>query len=91
MSEHPKVPYVDPFGTFEVIVQSRETIPERSHPQEAPNESKRRLRRKAMVGLCLRCGSELTFCGKPFSAAIPCRKCLCVNIYEESIRPTRIG
>jgi len=46
-----------------------------------------RLRRRDLIGLCLRCGRRLTLCGAPFTAEIPCNKCLYINIYKESIQP----
>jgi hypothetical protein len=60
-------------------------------PQEnAANAPKRRLGRAwktPALGMCLQCGQKLTFCGKPFSAEIPCAKCLYINIYENSQQP----
>ncbi len=39
------------------------------------------------LGLCLRCGYELTYCGEPFSLEIRCDKCGTVNIYKDSQQP----
>jgi hypothetical protein len=46
--------------------------------------------RRDMVGKCLRCGSRLTLCGRPFSAEIPCVKCFCINIYVASRQPVAV-
>jgi ribosomal protein L40E len=43
-----------------------------------------------MIGLCLRCGARLTFCGKPFTAEIQCRSCFSINVYENSWQPVRL-
>jgi hypothetical protein len=48
------------------------------------------LRKRDMIGLCLRCGHRLTYCGKPFTAEMPCVKCLGINIYAESWQPQRL-
>lgn len=52
-----------------------------------PKQIRVRLRKRDMIGMCLRCGRKLTFCGKPFTAEIPCSKCLCINVYNESLQP----
>jgi hypothetical protein len=43
-------------------------------------------KRKA-IGMCIKCGHKITFCGKPFSAEIPCSKCLFINVFQESQQP----
>jgi hypothetical protein len=47
----------------------------------------RRFRKVDAIGLCLKCGHRLTFCGQPFTAEIPCSKCLYINVYKESRQP----
>ena len=39
------------------------------------------------IGLCAKCGHKMTFCGKPFTAEIPCSKCMFINIFIESKQP----
>jgi len=56
------------------------------HPQRGVRRISARERAK-MAGMCLNCGQHLTFCGAPFTDAIPCRKCLYINIYKESQQP----
>lgn len=47
---------------------------------------KRSLKRDC-IGLCINCGHRVTFCGKPFTAQIPCGKCLFINKFENSQQP----
>ncbi len=44
-----------------------------------------------MIGNCLKCGTRLTFCGRPFSAEIRCRNCGSLNIFTHSQQPTRLS
>jgi hypothetical protein len=46
-----------------------------------------KVRKRDCIGLCLKCGHRVSFCGKPFTASIPCRHCLYINIYRESRQP----
>ncbi len=46
----------------------------------------RQLKRHA-IGRCLKCRARLTYCGRPFTAEIPCRMCLYINIYRQSQQP----
>jgi hypothetical protein len=39
------------------------------------------------VSICLNCGRKLTLCGRPFTASIPCSKCLYINEFDDSQRP----
>lgn len=45
--------------------------------------------RKEGTSFCMNCGSQLAYCGKPFSADISCGKCGAVHTFEESQQPTR--
>jgi hypothetical protein len=38
-------------------------------------------------GYCLNCKTQISFCGKPFTAEIACPKCKAVNVWEESQQP----
>lgn len=58
------------------------TIPQNKTVDNAPQVS--------AVGKCLNCGARLTLCGTPFSLEVTCRKCLRINIYEESQQPSRL-
>lgn len=53
-------------------------------------KSVKRLSVAESVGYCLNCKAQLSFCGKPFTAEIPCIKCGAVNIYEESQQAVRL-
>lgn len=44
-------------------------------------------KRAESMGYCLKCGAQISFCGKPFSAEIACLKCGAVNVWEESQQP----
>jgi hypothetical protein len=44
-------------------------------------------KRDESIGICLNCGRNLTLCGKPFTAEIPCPKCLYINEFKESQQP----
>ena len=39
------------------------------------------------IGLCLKCGHRVTFCGKPSTAEMPFCKCLYINKFENSQQP----
>lgn len=39
------------------------------------------------IGVCINCGKKITLCGKPFTAQIPCHKCLYINLFQESQQP----
>lgn len=39
------------------------------------------------IGMCINCGKKITLCGKPFTAQIPCHKCLYINVFTESQQP----
>lgn len=53
----------------------------------SPQESHTAINKTEMIGLCPNCGRRLTLCGKPFSAVIPCGKCLYINEFRESQQP----
>ena len=59
--------------------------------QEAKEVSRNSTDGSQFIGLCLHCGCRLTFCGKPFTAYIVCRKCLTINRYEGSLQPVSTG
>lgn len=46
--------------------------------------------RPSAIGMCLKCGKRLSFCGKPFTDDIRCPNCGAVNQYVESQQPVRI-
>ena len=39
------------------------------------------------IVLCLSVGHRSTLIGLPFAAAIPCSKCLFINVFDESQQP----
>lgn len=45
------------------------------------------VRKASCIGMCRNCGHRLTFCGKEFTAEIPCANCLYINIYKDSRQP----
>jgi hypothetical protein len=50
----------------------------------------RAVERPQFVGLCLKCCSRLTLCGKPFSADIRCSKCFIINVFRDSQQPVAV-
>lgn len=44
-------------------------------------------RKSKNIGMCIKCGHKLTFCGRPFTAEIPCVNCLYINTFKESQQP----
>ena len=44
-------------------------------------------KRRDSIGMCINCGRRITLCGKPFSAEIPCHKCLYINVFKDSQQP----
>lgn len=50
---------------------------------------RKRKRKHDLVGMCLKCGHRITFCGEPFSAEIPCSNCLFINVFQNSRQPVR--
>ena len=45
---------------------------------------------QSMNGECLKCGAQLSFCGKAFTADLKCPACGAINVYEESQQPKRL-
>jgi hypothetical protein len=54
---------------------------------KTPESERRAISKAEMIGLCLNCGVRITLCGKPFTADIPCCKCLYINVFQESRQP----
>jgi ribosomal protein L40E len=44
--------------------------------------------RKQGSSVCLNCGAQLAYCGRPFTADIECLKCGAINVFKESQQPS---
>ena len=66
-------------GNRKVKRQNRSTNTEYARPSSSK------------IGVCIKCGKQVSYCGKPFSAEIACPHCGAVNVYEDSQQPIRLA